>query len=67
MTMEAKSRGNAPYRLIIGYLSIFIAFVGGILLLPLLLIAFYPTEWGAYPAFLVPGGAALVLAPSQRG
>ena len=61
MTLEAKSRGNAPYRLIIGYLSIFIAFIGGILLLPLLLIAFYPTEWGAYPAFLVPGGAALVL------
>ena len=56
------SRGNnAPYRLIIGYLSIFIGLAGVICLLPLLMIAIYPTEWGAYPAFLIPGGAAVII------
>ena len=62
MSPLLSSRGNnAPYRLIIGYLSIFIGLAGVICLLPLLMIAIYPTEWGAYPAFLIPGGAAVIM------
>ncbi len=48
-------------RLIFGYLCVFLAFVGGITLLPLLIIPFFPGEWICFPAFLIPGGSALIL------
>lgn len=57
----SKRYGYASYRLLVGYLSIFLVVIGFICLLPLIMIAFYQTEWGCYPAFLIPGGASLVL------
>ena len=56
-----KRKFGAGYRLIFGYISLFIAFIGGITLLPLLMIAFFPTEWMCYKAFLIPGLGCLVI------
>ena len=48
-------------RLVLGYLFVFVAFVGGINLFPLIMIAFYPSEWTCFPAFLISGGSSLLI------
>ena len=48
-------------RLIVGYLGIFTAMIGVILLLPLLLLVFYPEEMQYAKCFIVPGVAAILL------
>ena len=56
-----KRKFGAGYRLIFGYVCLFMAFIGLIILLPLLIIAFFPNEWMCYKAFLVPGVGSLVI------
>lgn len=46
---------NAYYRLVFFYLSIFIMMIGFILLLPLLVLPFYPEEANQAYCFLIPG------------
>ena len=55
-----KRKFGAGYRLIFGYLSLFVAFAGMMLLLPLAMLLFYPEEYGCYKAFLIPGAICLV-------
>ena len=49
------------YRLIFGYLGIFIAFVGIITMIPLLTLAFYPGEADCWWDFALPGGIAVIV------
>ena len=49
------------YRLIFGYLGLFIAFVGVAILLPLIALLAYPQEAGDWYCFVIPGGGAIVL------
>ena len=49
------------YRLIFGYLGLFIAFVGFAILLPLLALFAFPEEIGDWYCFAIPGGAAIIL------
>ena len=49
------------YRLITYYLSIFIIMVGGIQLLPLLVLPFYPDEISYARCFLIPGISAILI------
>ena len=44
-------------RLLLGYFGIFFMFIGALILLPLIMIAFYPNEHYMYQAFLIPGAA----------
>lgn len=48
-------------RLVLGYLGIFLITIGFFVLLPLIRLAFYPSEWKDYLSFLVPGGCSLLL------
>jgi trk system potassium uptake protein TrkH len=48
-------------RLVLGYFGIFLIVIGFLVLLPLLMLAFYPDESKNSAAFLVPGLIALVL------
>jgi trk system potassium uptake protein TrkH len=48
-------------RLIVGYLGIFTVMIGVILLLPLLLLVFYPGEMQYAKCFIVPGVAAILI------
>ena len=48
-------------RMIFGYLFVFLAFIGGITLLPLVSLAIFRDEWQCFPAFVIPGGTALLL------
>lgn len=52
--------GWAAYRSILGYLCVFIALIGVLMLLPLIFIAFYPSEYAAWKAFAIPGLSCLV-------
>lgn len=49
------------YKLIFGYLGLFIAFVGIATLLPLLALPFFPNESSSWYCFVIPGGGAIVL------
>lgn len=49
------------YKLIFGYLGLFIIFVGIATLLPLLAIPFFPNEVSDWYCFAIPGGGAIVL------
>ena len=42
------------FRLIFGYLGLFLAFEGIVILFPLLMLIFYPGEWKVFLDFLVP-------------
>ena len=42
------------FRLIFGYLGLFLAFEGVVILFPLLMLIFYPGEWKVFLDFLVP-------------
>lgn len=47
--------------LILGYFGIFLLFTGVLVLLPLLMLIFYPEEREMYTAFLIPGASAFGL------
>ena len=47
------------YRLIFGYLGIFLTLIGAICLLPLLMLFAYPHEAGVAPDFIIPGVSAV--------
>lgn len=49
------------YRLMIGYFGIFTMMIGGICLLPLLVLIFYPSEWREGINFLVPGLISIIV------
>ena len=49
------------YRLIFGYLGMFILFVGIITLLPLIFLIFYPNESDVILSFLIPGASSIVV------
>ena len=55
------------YRLIFGYLGLFIAFVGITTLLPILTYIFYPSEVGDWYCFAIPGAGAIVLGSFMFG
>lgn len=56
--MKEKTAGG--YRLILGYLGIFLILVGIICLLPLLMLIAYPNEYECWPSFVIPGAFAIV-------
>lgn len=49
------------WRLILGYLGVFLVFEGIVTLLPLSMLVFYWDEWRAFPAFLIPGLCAIAI------
>ncbi len=49
------------YRLIFGYLGVFLFFVGIITLLPLLLLIFYPNEYNVTLSFAIPGVISIIV------
>lgn len=49
------------YRLIVGYLGYFMMFGGGIVLLPLLVLFFYPNETVYLPYFVIPGVVSIFI------
>ena len=49
------------YRLIFGYLGLFIAFIGITMLIPLLVLFAYPEEAGDWYCFVAPGGSAILV------
>ena len=55
-----KNLNTAGIRLILGYVCVFIAFAGGMVLLPLVILLFFRDEWACFPAFVIPGGSALL-------
>lgn len=56
-----KRKFGAGYRLIFGYLSLFVSFAGLMLLLPLIMLIFYPEEYTCYKSFLIPGAISIVV------
>jgi len=54
-------RTASGYRLILGYWGIFIALTGLIELLPLAMLAFYPSEARCWLDFAIPGFASIIL------
>ncbi len=56
--MKKEAKG---FRLIFGYLGIFLMFEGFVTVLPLLILAFYPSEWMVFWDFLIPGLVGIVL------
>jgi trk system potassium uptake protein TrkH len=49
------------FRLIFGYLGIFLMFEGLVTILPLAVLPFYPSEWVCYLDFLIPGLTGLIV------
>ena len=47
-------------RLIFGYLGLFVVFEGLIVALPLLMLAFYPSEYACWPYFVTPAAGAIL-------
>jgi len=62
--MKKTASGN---RLILGYLGLFIVFVGIATLLPLFTYIFYPAEAGDWYCFVIPGGGAIILGSLMFG
>lgn len=56
MRKEAKG-----YRLIFGYLGIFLIFEGLVTLVPLITLVFYPSEYRCWLDFVIPGIGAIIL------
>lgn len=56
-----KTRVASGYKLILGYLGIFMALIGVITLIPLVMVAFYWSEWTCWADFVIPGGSAIAL------
>ena len=63
MAVASRNRNGdvVGIRLVLGYLCVFLAFFGGITLLPLLSIAIFQDEWRCFLAFVIPGGASLAI------
>ena len=55
------------YRLIFGYLGLFIAFVGVAILLPLFGIFAFPEDAGDWYCFVIPGGSSIVIGSLMFG
>lgn len=49
------------WRLLLGYVGLFVMIVGAILLIPLIMLFFYPSEWENAPYFLIPGISSIAL------
>ncbi len=60
MVEEAKKEITG-FRLVFGYLGLFLVFVGVITLLPLVIIAFYPSETQAILPFAITGGVDVAI------
>jgi len=56
-----KTKTASGYRLIVGYWGIFIAFIGGICLLPLAILPFFPSEGRSWLSFFIPGVIAIAI------
>jgi trk system potassium uptake protein TrkH len=56
-----KKKEVKGFRLVFGYLGIFLMFEGLITILPLAVLAFYPSEWVCYLDFLIPGLTGLLV------
>ena len=52
---------SLTYKLMFGYLGVFLVFVGITCLLPLLLLIFYPSESVYFLKFLIPGCISIVV------
>jgi len=49
------------FPLVLGYLGYFLFFIGLLNLIPLVIIAFYPSEWTCYKDFLIPGVLSILV------
>ncbi|GEM_PF-86894 len=49
------------FRLLFGYLGLFMMVEGVLTLLPLAILAFYPSEWGCWMDFVIPAAGGVVL------
>ncbi|MDO5330676.1 MAG: potassium transporter TrkG [Bacillota bacterium] len=58
---RSESKIATGYRLVFGYLGIFVIMIGIITLLPLLFLIFYPSEWRCYASFMVTGFGAILI------
>lgn len=56
--MRSEAKG---FRLVFGYLGLFVAFEGLVTLFPLLMLFFYPDEWACWADFALPGLIALAI------
>lgn len=54
-------------KLILGYFGIFLIFIGIVVLLPLVLLIFYPEESNMFPAFLIPGTISMAVGAALFG
>lgn len=58
---ENPRKSATGFRLVFGYSFYFLAVIGLLILLPLGMLIFYPSEWDCYLCFLVPGLSSLVI------
>ena len=54
-------RPATGYRLVFGYLGLFLMLVGFVCLLPLAFLPFYPSEANVIWSFIIPGGSSIVV------
>ena len=58
---KAQRKEVTGFRLILGYLGVFLMLVGFLTATPLIMVAFYPGEYGAFFPFGVTAGADVVV------
>lgn len=56
-----RNRETSSYRALAGYLGFSLMCVGGIMLLPLLVLPAFPDEIGQAPLFVIPGGISIAI------
>lgn len=62
MSMKKKERAEARgFRLVFGYLGVFLALIGLLSLFPLLMLAFYPDEYECWPFFFIPSSVYIAI------
>jgi len=49
------------YHLVFGYLGAFMIMIGVLMLVPLIMLCFFPREGACWPSFLAPAGAAMLI------
>ena len=59
--MQASKRGATAYRIFFGELGYAIVLIGAVLLLPLVVLPFYPQDLGYAKCFIVPGVLSIIL------
>lgn len=59
-----KQKNASGYRLIFGYLGVFLILFGLITLMPLFMLIFYPSESACWPSFVIPGIFSIVIGGS---